>query len=53
MRSFWRIDLLGTLRATRQRWVVNHFRTRKAADLLAVLCLDRRSRGREELIELF
>src|SRR5437879_4107980 len=49
----WRIELLGGLRAVRGDQVVDHFRTRKTADLLAYLAYFReRSHPREVLVEL-
>src|SRR5689334_2311545 len=50
----WRIEMLGGLRARKGEHVVEHFRTRKAAALLARLALPPyRTYPREELTDLF
>jgi DNA-binding SARP family transcriptional activator len=46
----WRIELLGSIRARRGRTLVNEFRTRRAAVLLARLALNARPHRRDELI---
>jgi predicted ATPase/DNA-binding SARP family transcriptional activator/class 3 adenylate cyclase len=52
-RGLWRIELLGGLCASQGDRVVTHFRSRKAAALLAYLAFYRdRLHAREELIEL-
>ena len=49
----WHIHLLGGLRLQHQSTVIEHFRTRKAAALLAYLALyARRQHAREELAEI-
>jgi DNA-binding SARP family transcriptional activator len=48
----WRIELFGSLRATRGDWVVSRFRTEKAALLLATLAYEPgRAHAREALAE--
>lgn len=50
----WRLQLLGGLRLHQQHTVIEHFRTRKAAALLAYLALyAHRQHAREDLAELF
>jgi DNA-binding SARP family transcriptional activator len=49
----WRIELLGGIAARRERTIVNEFRTRRAALLLARLALNPRPHRREELIVMF
>jgi DNA-binding SARP family transcriptional activator len=46
----WRIELLGGIRARRERLLVTEFRTRRAAILLARLALNPRPHRRDELI---
>jgi DNA-binding SARP family transcriptional activator len=48
----WRIELLGGIRARREQVLVNGFRTRRAAILLARLALNPRPHRREELIAM-
>jgi DNA-binding SARP family transcriptional activator len=48
----WRIELLGGIRARRGRTLVNEFRTRRAAILLARLALNARAHRRDELIDM-
>src|ERR1051325_3575183 len=50
----WQISLFGGLRCRRGDVDIERFRTRKAASLLAYLCLHAdRTHPREELVELF
>src|SRR5262249_21828473 len=51
LETIWQIELLGGLQATAGERVVNRFRTRKTAALLAYLAFHPRSHPREELIE--
>src|SRR5262245_17662611 len=53
MDAHWRIELLGRLRARHGEQVLTHFRSRKAAALLAYLAYFRRAHSREELIARF
>lgn len=48
----WRIELLGGIRARRGHVVVEEFRTRRAAILLARLALNPRAHRRDELIQM-
>lgn len=48
----WRIELLGGIRARRGGTVVDEFRTRRAAVLLARLALNPRAHRRDELIAM-
>lgn len=49
----WRIELLGGIRARRERTLVTEFRTRRAALLLARLALNPRPHRRDELVAMF
>jgi DNA-binding SARP family transcriptional activator len=52
--AVWDVELLGTLRATREDHVITHFRTHKTGALFGYLAFQERPRlhRREELIEI-
>lgn len=53
MRAFWRIEMLGTLRAVGEERIVSRFQTQQTASLLAYLATHpQRDALREELIDL-